>query len=253
MSVMGDGMSSTSPPSRSDDLGLRARSKQRTRAAIIARSLKLFSARGFDLVTTQEIAEDVGITQRTFFRYFDRKDSIIYASEYNYVERFETYLEQSILNLSEPYAAVQAAFNQLSVYFSENRQMISRIYAIIQVSDQLKTLERTHQTRIDWLVACALDGREIYLSRTARPELQPSLRSRITASVLFGAIRPTLRAWLTGELRGDLRSYADVVWDNIHPLIDSSRTYAATVAAALETPAATQTLDSHSLGSKSAR
>jgi AcrR family transcriptional regulator len=218
-----------------DNVGSRARSKQRTRAAIIARSLKLFSARGYDLVTTQEIADDVGVTQRTLFRYFERKDAIIYASEYNYVARFETYLEEALLDFNEPYVAIRAAFNQLAVYFSENRQIICRIYAIIQVSDQLKTLERMHQTRIDWLVACALEGRDVYLSRMNRPRLQPSLPSRITASVLFGAIRPTLRAWLTGELKGDLRSYADIVWDNIRPIFEATSTYSATVAAALET------------------
>lgn len=234
MSATGDGLAGLSPIQAHDTLGLRARSKQETRAAIIAKSLKLFGARGYDLVTTQEIADEVGITQRTLFRYFDRKDCIIYASEYNYVARFEIFLENAFLDCDEPYTSVRTAFNQLGMYFSENRQVISKIYTIIQVSDQLKTLERTHQTRIDWLVACALDGRDIYLGRTARPQRQPSLRSRITASVLFGAIRPTLRAWLTGELKGDLRSYADVVWDNIRPVFEATQTYAATVAGALE-------------------
>jgi AcrR family transcriptional regulator len=240
MSATGDALAGSPPIEVRNELGLRARSKQQTRAAIIAKSLKLFGEHGYDVVTTQEIANDVGITQRTLFRYFERKDSIIYASEYNYVARFETYLEQAFLNCDTPYDTVRAAFNQLAVYFSENRQMIAGIYAIIQVSDQLKTLERMHQTRIDWLVACALDGREIYQGRMARPAPQPSLRSRITASVLFGAIRPTLRAWLTGELNGDLRSYADVVWDNIRPIFDATQAYAAIVAAALETRALSQ-------------
>lgn len=238
MSAIGDGLAHPSPTPVRDEMGPRAQSKQRTRAAIVARSLKLFSARGYDFVTTQEIADDVGITQRTLFRYFERKDAIIYADEYNYVARFEIFLEQSLLYFDDPYSAVRAAFNQLAVYFSNNQQVISRIYAIIQVSDQLKTLERMHQTRIDWLVACALDGRDTYLRRTVEPRLQPSLTSRITASVLFGAIRPTLRAWLTGELRGDLRNYADIVWDNIRPIFEATQTYAATVAAALTLAAA---------------
>jgi len=240
MSALGDGLAAPSRIRVGDNMGQRARSKQRTRAAIIARSLKLFSARGYDLVTTQEIADDVGVTQRTLFRYFERKDAIIYASEYNYVARFETYLEQAFLELEEPYLAIRAAFNHLAADFSENRQIICRIYAIIQVSEQLKTLERMHHTRIDWLVACALDGRDIYLGRNTRPSVQPTLPSRITASVLFGAIRPTLRAWLTGELKGDLRSYADVVWDNIRPIFEATSTYAATVATALKTLASSQ-------------
>jgi AcrR family transcriptional regulator len=240
MSALGDARVGTPPIQPRNELGLRARSKQKTRSAIIAKSLQLFSTRGYDVVTTQEIADSVGVTQRTLFRYFERKDSIIYTSEYNYVARFEIYLEDAFSDLCEPYDAVQAAFNKLAVYFSENRKIISSIYAIIQVSDQLKALERMHQTRIDWLVACALDGRDIYLNRTTGKDVQPSRRSRITASVLFGAIRPTLRAWLTGELGGDLRSYADIVWDNIPPIFEAAQAYAATVAAALETEPSSQ-------------
>jgi AcrR family transcriptional regulator len=234
MSAIGNALADSALMQTHSALGPRARSKQKTRAAIIAKSLQLFSTRGYDVVTTQEIADAVGVTQRTLFRYFERKDSIIYASQYNYVARFEIYLEHAFIDLKEPYDAVQAGFNQLAVYFSENREIIASIYAIIQVSDQLRALERMHQTRIDWLVACALDGRDAYLTRNSGTQTQPSRRSKITASVLFGAIRPTLRAWLTGELEGDLRNYADVVWDNIRPIFDAAQAYAATVSAALE-------------------
>jgi AcrR family transcriptional regulator len=238
MPARSDGLthrSSSSSPSVPQELGLRARSKEKTRSAIITQSLKLFAARGYEVVTTQEIADAVGITQRTFFRYFDRKDSIIYASEYNYVARFEASLDLAVTSVDEPYAAIRAAFEDLAAHISDNRQVFSKIYAIIQVSDQLKTLERMHQNRIEWLVACALDGREVYRGRESRPNLKPSLQSRISASVLFGAIRPTLRAWLTSELKGDLGSYAHVVWGAVRPVFDAAQTYAFTVSSTLHT------------------
>lgn len=230
-------LSSSSSPPVPDTLGRRARSKAQTRSAIIARSLKLFAARGYDVVTTQEIADAVGVTQRTLFRYFDRKDSIIYASEYNYVARFESSLDRAIDLHDEPYEAVRVAFNQLAAHISENRQAISKIYAIIQVSEQLKTLERTHQTKIDWLVACALDGKQAYQRRSDLPDFKPSLQSRISASVLFGAIRPTLRAWLTSELKGDLGVYAEVVWGNVRPVFDAAQTFSDLVSTAFHPPA----------------
>jgi AcrR family transcriptional regulator len=211
-------------------LGPRAQSKERTRAAIVAESLSLFDARGYDRVTTQEIADAVGVTQRTLFRYFERKDSIIYESEYNYVMRFEGYLTASMALHDQPYEAVRDAFSQLAAYFAENHAIVVKVYAIIQRSEQLKTFERTHQMRIDWLVACALDGPGAYAARVA----SPSLQSRIVASVLFGAIRPTLRAWLTGEIQGDLRDYADLVWDHIRPTFNAAQHYAAAVAEAFQ-------------------
>jgi hypothetical protein len=92
-----------------------------------------------------------------------------------------------------------------------------------------------HQNRIEWLVACALDGCEVYRGRESQPNVKPSLQSRISASVLFGAIRPTLRAWLTSELKGDLGSYGQVVWGNVRPVFDAAQTYAVTVSTALQT------------------
>jgi AcrR family transcriptional regulator len=238
MPARSDGLtrrSSSSSPSFPEDLGLRGQSKEKTRSAIITQSLKLFAARGYEVVTTQEIADAVGITQRTFFRYFDRKDSIIYASAYNYVARFEASLDLAVTSDDEPYGAIRAAFKELAAHISDNRQVFSKIYAIIQASDQLKTLERMHQNRIEWLVACALDGCEVYRGRESQPNVKPSLQSRISASVLFGAIRPTLRAWLTSELKGDLGSYGQVVWGNVRPVFDAAQTYAVTVSTALQT------------------
>lgn len=207
--------------------GVRLASKARTRGRIIAASLELFLAKGFDEVTTQQIAASAGVTQRTLFRYFERKDSILFDSIYDYVARFEELLEEAVAAGAAPYDAIEAAFRGLSRHYDANRKLFSDCYAVIERSPVLKAIERGRQMRIDHVVACAWDGRVARLF----PTHEPSLRARITAGMIFGAIRPLIRAWLRGELQQPLDAYVQLGFAHLRPAIDAADTYAATVEA----------------------
>ncbi len=217
--------------------GPRALAKQRTAAQIIEVSLRLFLRDGFDAVTTEQIAKEAGVTQRTLFRHFARKELVLYEGDYDYVARFERFLDEAMRVWNDPDDAIRSAFRSLTAYFDANRERISAIYAIIQASPQLTAVERGHQARIDRLVACALDGREAYFARTSGPSLQ----ARTVAAVLFGTIRPMFRAWLNGELTGELRLYAELGWAHVEPVRQAARLYADEISAGFERIEAAQT------------
>ncbi len=60
-------------------LGLRERKKARTRALIQAEALRLFTTRGYDETSIEDIAEAAEVSPSTVFRYFPTKpDLVIY-------------------------------------------------------------------------------------------------------------------------------------------------------------------------------
>jgi AcrR family transcriptional regulator len=69
--------------------------KRRTARDLQQAALELFAANGYDETTTDEIAEQAGVSPRTFFRYFPTKDSVLFAGSYRWYQSFtEGFLTQ---------------------------------------------------------------------------------------------------------------------------------------------------------------
>jgi AcrR family transcriptional regulator len=58
-------------------IGLRQQKKQRTRTALWSEAMRLFAERGMAHTTVLDIATAAGVSERTFFRYYPTKESLI--------------------------------------------------------------------------------------------------------------------------------------------------------------------------------
>ncbi len=59
------------------EVGKREAHKEQTRAALLRAAERLFDESGFHATTVRAIADEAGVTERTFFRYFASKDDLV--------------------------------------------------------------------------------------------------------------------------------------------------------------------------------
>lgn len=67
---------------RATRLSLKDRKRQQTSARIVAAAVELFTARGFDATTADDIAAAADCSRSTLFRYFGTKEDILFGDVY---------------------------------------------------------------------------------------------------------------------------------------------------------------------------
>jgi AcrR family transcriptional regulator len=87
-------------------------------------AVDLFLERGFDDVTVGEIAQRVGVTERTFFRYFADKREVLFVDQTAYHDLFIDALRRS--EATAPMALIEDALRGGAEFFPEERRALSR-------------------------------------------------------------------------------------------------------------------------------
>jgi AcrR family transcriptional regulator len=124
-------------------------------------ALELFATRGFEQVTAAEIAQSVGLTERTFFRHFSDKREALFYGQDEFLQAFIDGVAAAPPDAS-PLEVVAAALRSAAALFPDERRPYSRMrQAVIEVNPPLQERERHKMAGLATTVAGALRARGI--------------------------------------------------------------------------------------------
>ena len=175
---------------------LRQRRRAFTADEIERVAIELFADRGFGEVTVDEIADAVGISPRTFFRYFPTKAHVIRAHERRLADRLVRALAARPAD-EGPVTALRQALLATSSMRAEDRERIVVVGRLLAGADEAMTLELgSDTTRTEELVAIVAE----------HAGLDPviDLRPAVVVAVMTGAAQAAFRAWVDSGGTDDL-------------------------------------------------
>jgi AcrR family transcriptional regulator len=174
---------------------LRERKKQRTREALLRVAIELFTTEGYERTTVDDIADAVGVSQRTFFRYFAGKEDAALALDAMTVTRFvdavrarpphEPPLEALRLAVLENWDTLHEVV--------ESVVPVERFLAMYRVIESTPVLLAAHLRR-------SAEAEEVLTRVLAEREgldAATDPRPRLLVAVFSGVMRVTERQWLT--------------------------------------------------------
>ncbi len=173
------------------EIGLRDRKKRRTRQAIRAAAIELFTAQGVEATTVEQIATGADISPRTFFNYFDSKEQ---AVSLPYSLRHDPAIP-TVNNADrgrEAWGAICASCLALASVLEADETERATLIAGVRLCQREPILrDQASAQRGQWeaLMIAALD---------------PTLENRVLVNSAAGAVWASLTDWAEAEGTGSL-------------------------------------------------
>ncbi len=185
-----------SSPAPQTPVKLRERKKDATRRALVQTGNRRFHRDGFEATTIDDICAEVGVSRRTFFRYFSNKEALAFPHRAERLERFVELLE-SAPDAETPISSLRRIAQLFAREYSANREPLVAQQRLIARTPSL--VAREHEIDRDWEHAMAI----VFAQRFAGGK-DAELRARMMAGAAIGLIRATMRHWFELEGRTDL-------------------------------------------------
>ncbi len=180
------------------DPGTRERKRRETLQRITDAGVKLFSTKGYDETTLDEIAAAAGISRRTFFHYFKSKDDILLSLQRGMGERVAAALADQPADALPLAAARDALLSVLAPMATEEMLAIDKL---MRSSEAVQARKHASYKQDEETLFAALRSRYPYESLT-------TIRLVATLTVTLG--RLALDTWLA---EGATRPLTDTVRD----------------------------------------
>ena len=178
-------------------MGLREKNKLATRVEMSRFGIDLFLKKGFANTTIDEIVEPLGIAKRTFFRYFDVKEDLVFA----WYEDLTTDLVNELRarpQQEKPFEAVCKTLSSLLKMYDENPEWARSMMRLSMETPSL--IGKSFEKRVLWEKAFAA----VLIEREGKKTMSP-LRAHIIAGVAMTAFANATGEWFANGGKAKLR------------------------------------------------
>ena len=185
-------------------MSLRDRKKAKTRRALIAVSERLFLEQGYEETTLEQICAEVEVHVRTLLRYFESKEHIALARQYDALEHFRSGLlspsrDVDALSFWRGFVQENAREAAANPHFRRHIELVTTIPALtprwLAIAGELEDLLATS------------------LAEEAGGGAETAFRARLLAALLVGGSSAVLRDWIAGGSKDDIESICLAVVD----------------------------------------
>lgn len=182
-------------------MGLRERKKLRTREQLTDAAFRLFTERGFDATTIEDIVEQVEVSPRTFFRYFDSKEDVVIGFFDDMGHKLRAMLEARP-EKEAPFTAVRGALRSLVDVYTADADRVLAAKRLAHETPSIRARLLDKHARWENGMTEGLAAR-----MGVDPERDP--RPRLIAAVALAAYSTAVNEWSAAEGKGDLRALVD--------------------------------------------
>lgn len=189
---------------------LRERKKRATRAALIETARRLFSEKGYEATTLEEICEEVQIHVTTFFSYFESKEELAFA---RMLETLQMFREQ-LHSRPDDVDVLSFWWEFLDHYGLRARNEESRIVTQIETVPALRS-------RFANIVRQYEDEITVALAKEAGNDPEGDLYARLLAANLMSAVTTAARwysrTYATQSSPADTAVFAKLILSKFPP------------------------------------
>jgi len=121
-------------------------------------AVRMFVDQGFDDVTMDDVAREVGVNRRTLFRYFPSKNELVWGGSAEALERVQREL-RDVSPREDPFRAAQDAYVRSLVFPEEALEVTRQRLVLIASSEALSAFGVTNRERMRQAIATFLADR----------------------------------------------------------------------------------------------
>ncbi|WP_258382651.1 TetR family transcriptional regulator [Streptomyces sp. NTH33] len=184
-----------------------AAQRLRMRRELAAAAMELFSTKGYEATTVDEIAAAAGVARRTFFRHFRSKEEAIFPDHDDTLIRAEAVLNAAPAH-EHPLDTVCRGIKEVMKMYAAQPDISVARYKLTREVPTLREAEIASVARYERLFTRYLLGHFDERAHADDANDDPLL-AEVAASAVVTAHNHVLRRWLRADGQGDVEAQLD--------------------------------------------